>query len=637
MRNYSIGIRISVALTVVLLLLISIFIPVIISQIDNLIHDAEERELKGLFQNVKSAIQAEARVAEVVSATISKIPQINQAFAKSDRETLKSMLVPTFSLLKKQYGVRQFQFHKPPAYSFLRVHKPSKFGDDLSSFRKTVVQTNASKRPIGGIEKGVAGLGVRGLVPVFSDDKHVGSLELGMSFGQPFFENIKKQYNVDLVMHIRSQSGVKQFANTTANNASLLAADAIEKVLSDGENVSDLGKLDSTPVTVFAGVIKDFSGKNIGVLEIIMDRSAYLGTLNDATIYLLTIGFVAVGFGLLIAMVIARGIVKPIQHTVAAMEEIASGEGDLTQRIEVNGRDEIAQLANAFNRFTEKIKGLVVDISKASEEFSSESALMTNTSRESSESIGRQRTEIEQVATAMNEMTATVQEVARSAGDAANSAREADEEASQGKRVVTDSITAIEALANEVESAAEVIDQVKADSKEIGTVLDVIRGIAEQTNLLALNAAIEAARAGEQGRGFAVVADEVRTLASRTQESTQEIQTMIEKLQDGSRKAVGVMSNGCNQARKSVELTRDAGKSLDGIAAAVSVINDMNTQIASAADEQSVVANEINQNIVTINSMADEVTTNAGVTTDSSYKLSELASQLVNTVGQFKT
>jgi len=257
-------------------------------------------------------------------------------------------------------------------------------------------------------------------------------------------------------------------------------------------------------------------------------------------------------------------------------------------------------------------------------------------SQDSATNIDNQRRETEQVATAMNEMAATVQEVARNASEAAGAASHADNEAGAGRAVVRETTASIENLAHEVESAAQVVQQLANDSESIGAVLDVIKGIAEQTNLLALNAAIEAARAGEQGRGFAVVADEVRTLASRTQDSTKEIEGMIEQLQNGARNAVEVMENGREKARTGVDQTKQAVQALDAITKAVATINQMNTQIASAAEQQRATTEEMNRNIININQIAEQTATSAIQTTTASDELARLSAQLQSLVNQFK-
>lgn len=251
--------------------------------------------------------------------------------------------------------------------------------------------------------------------------------------------------------------------------------------------------------------------------------------------------------------------------------------------------------------------------------------------------MNQQHNEISQVATAMNEMHATASEVARSASLAAEAAHHADGEAVVGRDVSLQTIEAIEALAAAVEHATGVIESLAKDSEEIGSVLDVIRSIAEQTNLLALNAAIEAARAGEAGRGFAVVADEVRSLASHTQKSTQEINDMVARLQRGAGQAVEAMVAGRHQARAGVEQTLKTTACLESIVKAIGTINDMNVQIASAAEEQSAVSEEITRSVVAINDLTDKTTDGARQTTEASHEVARLAGMLQEMLGRFRT
>jgi methyl-accepting chemotaxis protein len=349
------------------------------------------------------------------------------------------------------------------------------------------------------------------------------------------------------------------------------------------------------------------------------------------------IGLLAVALALCIWL--AWGIISAIGKAVAALER-ASGQmaqGDLTITADYQGEDELGRVAKAFNQMRERFHAMVQQVSGATAQLAAAAQQTSAASLQAGSGVRRQQSEIEQVATAMHEMTTTVQEVAHSATGAAQAAQQADQEAAVGKRVVGQTVEVIDALAHEVEKAATVIRQLEQDSDKIGGVLEVIRSIAEQTNLLALNAAIEAARAGEQGRGFAVVADEVRTLASRTQQSTTEIQGMIEKLQSGSSNAMKVMEASCSQARKGVEQVAQAGASLDCITRSVATINDMNAQIASAAEEQSSVAEDINRTIVTVSEVAEQVSVGAQQTAATSEELARLAEQLQGMVGQFRT
>lgn len=323
-----------------------------------------------------------------------------------------------------------------------------------------------------------------------------------------------------------------------------------------------------------------------------------------------------------------------LPQVVSELQQIA--DGDLTSTYDVERSDEIGQLVCAMSAMRTRLLSMISQISGTTMTLSSASEEMSSITSQASSSINQQRSETEQVATAMNEMSATVQEVAGNITHTATAAQDANQETLDGKRVVDEAAGQIKQLAQQLENASGTIHQLEQDSQEITTILDVIRGVAEQTNLLALNAAIEAARAGEQGRGFAVVADEVRTLASRTQHSTEEINQMIDKLRSGTHQAVEVMERSREQARSAVDSAVSAGRSLSSISTAVARINDMSTQIASAAEEQSAVSEEINRNIVRISDMTDESAQSAGQTAEASHDLARIAAELEGLVGQFK-
>ena len=337
----------------------------------------------------------------------------------------------------------------------------------------------------------------------------------------------------------------------------------------------------------------------------------------------------------LVSIAIVRSIVGPMRDLSAAAEQIAAG--DLSgNEVKIRYHDEIGDATKAFNRMSRGIRDLVTNLNSAISRVASAADELSAVTNETNAGVRRQQAETDQVATAMNEMSATVHEVAQNTQGAASAAHGAAGDAAKGKQVVGRSIDTIESLSGEIQRAADVIGHLHEDAQDINKVLDVIQGIAEQTNLLALNAAIEAARAGEQGRGFAVVADEVRTLATRTHDSTREIQGMIERLQSGATQAVEAMSKSSERASDSVEQAAEAGTALDAIASAVTRINDMNTQIASASEEQSAVADEIDRNINNISQIATENATASEQTMAASEELAKLADELQTLASRFK-
>ncbi|GIU47253.1 hypothetical protein TUM4438_25830 [Shewanella sairae] len=342
-------------------------------------------------------------------------------------------------------------------------------------------------------------------------------------------------------------------------------------------------------------------------------------------------------FGLagLILFFVSRAILRSIesmQQSVVAIE----ANSDLTRRIDIGSKDELGQLSNSFNLMLDKFQTSLHSVAETSSSLAESSQGMAGITADAAVSVQMQRDELEMVATAMNEMTATVVEVAKNANDAADAAVQTDTQSQAGLEVVNNTVQSIEGLAVGIERASQVVKDLEDDSNQIGSILDVIKGIAEQTNLLALNAAIEAARAGEQGRGFAVVADEVRTLASRTQESTEEIQRMIEKLQGGAKLAADAMSDSRQYVDDSVNHARSAGEVLQSIATAIATITDMNTQIATAAEEQSTVSEEINTNIVNISNAAEQTAEGTSVSSKEGENLALMAQRLSVLVREFK-
>ncbi|MBB4863820.1 methyl-accepting chemotaxis protein [Pseudomonas nitritireducens] len=338
----------------------------------------------------------------------------------------------------------------------------------------------------------------------------------------------------------------------------------------------------------------------------------------------------------LLAGLFSRTIVQPIVQVRDNLDDMAAGDGNLTHRLNLGRHDELGELAGSFNRFVEKIHVLVQQVAGTTNQLSGLVGDVAQQAQRSERAMDGQRHETDQVATAINEMTAAAQEVARSAQQAADAAQQTDREGQAAKREVDLCVAQINDLAGEVRSSSDSLDTLRQDVQGIVGVLEVIRSIAEQTNLLALNAAIEAARAGEAGRGFAVVADEVRALASRTQQSTGEIQQMIDRLRGTTEGSVSAMQRASDMAERTRGQANQAGQSLDAIAQLIGTINSMNAQIASAAEEQTAVAEEINRSVHQIAGGVDSVADDAAKGARTATELNGLGERLRSLVGQFR-
>ncbi|NWD21788.1 methyl-accepting chemotaxis protein [Pseudomonas yamanorum] len=377
--------------------------------------------------------------------------------------------------------------------------------------------------------------------------------------------------------------------------------------------------------------------------DILLDRSNKL-TLSQTVVrdtdtahaknLLLLATALALAFGILAAWAITRQIVIPLSQTLKVAERVAAG--DLSHNLISERRDELGQLQRSMQSMTVGLRELIGGISDGVTQIASAAEQLSAVTEQTSAGVNSQKIETDQVATAMNEMAATVQEVARNAEEASEAAVAADQQAREGDKVVGEAIAQIERLASEVGNSTEAMGHLKRESDKIGSVLDVIKSVAQQTNLLALNAAIEAARAGEAGRGFAVVADEVRSLAQRTQKSTEEIEELIVGLQSGTQQVATIMDNSRNLTDSSVELTRRAGNALENITRTVSTIQAMNQQIATAAEQQSAVAEEINRSVLNVRDVSEQTSAASEETAASSAELARLGIYLQTLVGRFK-
>ncbi|WP_438864644.1 methyl-accepting chemotaxis protein [Neptunicella sp.] len=410
-----------------------------------------------------------------------------------------------------------------------------------------------------------------------------------------------------------------------------------ESMVNNTADFSKIGELSAKMNNGFEQTtanLKHFTAARLAAFENAIQDS------NDAASSIIYLGIImGVVTTLLLfatAIPIVKGIRGSIVKVVDSLRDIAQEDGDLTVRIQTNSEDEIGELVKWFNQFMEKLQGVVRDIVNTTLPLSKLAQDLNHLTEETNQIIDVQRHSADSAKRAVDDMSHSVSAVAESAAEASSAANDASGAAKDGQNVVDSTVRSIQDLANNVKETGDVIQKLESDSNQVGVVLDVIKGIAEQTNLLALNAAIEAARAGEQGRGFAVVADEVRTLASRTQKSTEEIQTTIEQLQSAARHAVSAMDKGIERAEQSVQTANKAGSSLSVITDTISRISQMNDQIARSTEEQQSVSNTIVNHVDEINQRTEETSNSSGKLAEAGAELAELATNLEAIARQFK-
>ncbi|MGF6111671.1 methyl-accepting chemotaxis protein [Pseudomonas sp. ADAK2] len=407
------------------------------------------------------------------------------------------------------------------------------------------------------------------------------------------------------------------------------------KSLSRNNQIDELRSMLNTELLANSEAVNNALAKllEINIQQIAVTDQGASDQFSSSFNLVITLLVIATGLTLLFAWLLTNSITKPIANALSAAEEIA--EGNLTRPITVDGEDEAGRLLAAMAKMQDKLRDTLQRISGSATQLASAAEELNSVTDESARGLTQQNNEIEQAATAVNEMTSAVEEVARNAVSTSEASKNATTSAGDGRDLVQETVSAIERMSADVQSTATLIGDLANESRDIGKVLDVIRGLADQTNLLALNAAIEAARAGEAGRGFAVVADEVRALAHRTQQSTSEIERMIGSIQSGTEHAVDSMRNSTERAESTLNIARGAGMSLDTINSAIVEINERNLVIASAAEEQAQVAREVDRNLVNIRDLSVQSATGANQTSAASNELSRLALDLNNMVGRF--
>jgi methyl-accepting chemotaxis protein len=603
------------------------------SNMQMLVTNAEKAELTSYMSALSNSVNSESRLAESLSALVANIPLVQDKFAADDRNALADLFVPGFKTLEKNYGVEQFQFHTPPATSYLRVHKPEKFGDDLSYFRQSVVDANKSNHSVRGLENGVAGLGVRGIVPIEHNNKLVGTVEFGMTFGQPFFDQFKKQNNVEASLQLVTKDGFQTLANTMGNEPFSDQA-LLSEALNSRSVVWSHKLINGISYAIINQTVTDYSGKPIGVLEVAMDNSHNQQVLASARNHSLMVSVFILLAGLLGSWFTANYFIRRIKSVVDSVNQIA--QGDLSQSIHSDGSDELAELARATNRMREQLRIMATDVSNHAKSVQA-AALEINTAVESQAATSSEMSSsVAEITSTMEELSASSTQIAehsKSVVDVANQAMTGSYKGAESMQVV---LARVEDIRNDnQESLHEIID-LGAKSKQISKIMTLITNLADQTKLIAFNAALEASSAGEAGKRFSVVAGEIRRLADSVTESTSEIETKINEIQDAISRLVITSEKGANGILAGTTASNATAERFNEIVAAVNQTSTAAQQISLSTQQQKTASSQVVVALREIVTASSHTAGSINRIAQVSHDMADLSKQLSQTTEFFK-
>lgn len=604
-----------------------------LSSMSRLVAEAEQNALQAHFKFINNAIAVESRSAEALSAVVASIPLVQEKFDSGDRKALASLFVPGFNNLKNNYGVEQFQFHQPPATSWLRVHMPEKFGDDLSAFRFTVLATNKTQKPVRGLEGGVAGLGVRGVVPVLHQGKHVGSVEFGLSLGQAFFEYFKQNNQVETSLHVLDKDGRFKTLVTTFGQQPLLDSEVLKRALDGQPQLAHL-PLGGKPYAVYAAAINDYSGRPIGVLEIAMDSSSYQAMLRQSRWTAWAVGIVSILFGLALAMWLAR-------HLSARLDQVATGvnnvaRGDLSQSISLSGRDEIAALAQATHAMQDKLRALVAEVNANAAKVHQAAQQITGAVENQAAASTEMSSSVAEITSTVEELSASSTQIADHSKSVVDIANQTLDSSRQGSEAMQTVLGRMGDIRSDNQTSLQEIVALGNKSKQISKVMELINAVADQTKLIAFNAALEASSAGEAGKRFSVVAAEIRRLADNVTVSTNEIESKINEIQDSISRLVINSEKGAASISSGLEASANTAERLNDIVAAASHTTNAAQQISLSTQQQKIASNQVVIALREIVAASSHTAQSMAHISEVSKEMSALSARLDELVQQFQ-
>ncbi|MFZ7104359.1 MAG: methyl-accepting chemotaxis protein [Peptococcaceae bacterium] len=577
-----------------------------------------EKEYYQLIEEiVNNQMDSRLKIAETSILSIINNPEVAKAFYDKDRDKLAEMLSPVYHDLAS-HGIAQFQFHLAPATSFLRLHMPAQYGDDLSSFRQTVVTANKEKRKVSGLEEGKAGFGFRVVVPVRYLGEHIGTAEYGTDFSQTFLEDLQKKIPGEYFIYKFTLEEDQLLAATLENDPFAFDRE-LRGALENSRELAYTYSADNLK-SILLIPFKDYSGKPGGYIKAVISREDSVNRFNSLLKKSLTVTILSLILILGGVFIMIKSFTGPLNKLADILDEIASSEGDLTQRVHITSQDEVGRLAGAANMLLSSLQQTIKGIVESVNSLTSSAEQVNNALEESNRSMSGISMGIDKVAQGaqdnskiIKDFNQAAEEVASSAQYVASASQKATEDSHAVNSEVKNTLAVMDKVTstvNELDEERQEIDQLVKDlnstTNSIANFVTVITNIAEQTNLLALNAAIESARAGEQGRGFAVVAEEIRKLAEESAKSAKEIAGIIQESKDKINGAIATTRQTGAMISVTVEQVKEVKNKITGIVSAIGMVNTQIQEMAAAAQEQSALSQEMHASIDVITKVTEE-------------------------------
>ncbi|HEX2654743.1 MAG TPA: cache domain-containing protein [Xanthobacteraceae bacterium] len=605
-----------------------------------------ESELDAVAQGLVATIEAEGVRSRSLAEGVASDPAVVEAFAARDRAGLLAHVGPIFKQLQETAGAEQMQFHLAPAISFLRAHQPGKFGDDLSSFRETVVQTNGDRKPREGLENGVAGFGIRGVVPVFSKGQHIGSVEFGMTFGQGFVQAFAHRMKANIAIYIQAKDGLKRLASTF-DQAWEPSSAQMQLALMTGAIDLDAA-IGAQRMALLYRPLKDFAGKTIGVAAIGVDRTALDSQVMKTTRWAVMAAGIILALAAMAFLCLLRDLLRPLVSFRTALEHLGGGQTDV-QIEHTDRQDELGVIARAI---ADMQVGIIKrrelegerdsDLSRQADrrrDLEEEISAFKRTVTEILSGVGDKASDLKGTATSLTQVATGVAEQAHDAASASDqmavsvqnvvaAAEEMTNSIGEINRQVTLATGIVHNAAEMAQDASSGIKELATTGQKIGDIVSLIQSIAQQTNLLALNATIEASRAGDAGKGFAVVAHEVKALAAQTSKATEEIAAQAGSIQNSTAKSVDIITQIATTMQEIETVTST-------IAAAVGQQSEATNEISVSARSAAEGTKTLTSTIDSVKSAVDQTNSSATLVRSATDDLGGRADQLGDTIERF--